>query len=141
MTRFIFGGVAARLQNLRICFVHGGGAFPFTLGRIEHGYKVRPDLCAVNTAASPREQLGRFWVDSLVHDSRALQMFVDVMGTQRICLGSDYPFPLGEADPGRLIETLPGLATDDRDQLLAGSALEFLGLERSAFAGAATMRS
>jgi aminocarboxymuconate-semialdehyde decarboxylase len=63
------------------------------------------------------------------------------MGTERICLGSDYPFPLGEHEPGKLIETLPGITDGDRDRMLAGSALEFLGLQRSALAGTATMRA
>ena len=136
----LFGGLLERLPKLRLAFAHGGGAFAFTLGRIEHGFQVRPDLCAVNKTPSPSAQLGRFWVDSLVHDARALRYLIDVMGTQRICLGSDYPFPLGEEHPGRLIETLPGLSDAARDRLLAGSALEFLGIERGALAGAATMR-
>lgn len=103
---FIFGGIFEQYPKLRVAFAHGGGAFPFTLGRIEHGFKVRPDLVAVDNQVSPLKYLGKFWVDSLVHDKKALTYLIDVMGEDNICLGSDYPFPLGEKEPGRLIEKL-----------------------------------
>ena len=64
----IFGGVLERLPTLRVAFAHGGGAFPGTLGRIQHGFEARPDLVAVDNPVPPRDYLGRFWVDSLVHD-------------------------------------------------------------------------
>ena len=64
----IFGGVFERLPKLRVAFAHGGGAFPATVGRIEHGYNVRPDLCQVDCQVNPRDYLGKFYVDSLVHD-------------------------------------------------------------------------
>jgi aminocarboxymuconate-semialdehyde decarboxylase len=124
----IFGGVLERLPRLRVCFAHGGGSFPGTIGRIEHGFQVRPDLCAVDNPKSPREYLGRFYVDSLVHDADALRTLIRLMGAERIALGSDYPFPLGEAEPGRLIESMPDLSPAVKEQLLAGTAREFLGL-------------
>ncbi len=101
---FIFGGIFEQYPKLRVAFAHGGGAFPYTLGRIEHGFKVRPDLVAVDNQVSPQNYIGKFWVDSLVHDKKALSYLIDVMGEDNICLGSDYPFPLGEAHPGKLIE-------------------------------------
>ena len=128
----IFGGVLERLPRLRIAFAHGGGAFPGTLGRIEHGYHVRPDLCAVDNAQEPRDYLKRIYVDSLVHDRLALRFLVDRFGADRIALGSDYPFPLGEAHPGQLIESLENLSSEDRARMLAGTAAEFLGIEHSA---------
>ena len=105
----IFGGVLERLPDLRIAFAHGGGAFAFTLGRIEHGFKVRPDLCATDASTPPRDLLHRLYVDSLVHDARALHYLVDLMGADRVALGSDYPFPLGEAEPGKLIADTPDM--------------------------------
>jgi aminocarboxymuconate-semialdehyde decarboxylase len=129
----IFGGVLERLPRLRLCFAHGGGAFPGTVGRIEHGFRVRPDLCAVDNACNPRSYLGRFYVDSLVHDAGALRYLIDLIGADRVALGSDYPFPLGEAEPGRLIESLAELSAPVRERLLAGTALEFLGLEKVRF--------
>lgn len=124
----IFGGVLERLPKLKVCFAHGGGSFPGTLGRIEHGFKARPDLCAVDNSKSPRAYLGRFYVDSLVHDAAALRSLIVLFGEDRIALGSDYPFPLGEDRPGRLIESMK-LSAQVKARLLSGTALEFLGLE------------
>src|SRR5438477_8047731 len=126
----LFGGVLERLPRLRICFAHGGGAFPGTFGRIEHGFRCRPDLCAVANDKSPASYLGKFYVDSLVHDAPALRLLLERVGPERIALGSDYPFPLGEAEPGKLIESLPDLPDKVKRRLLAGTALEFLGLKR-----------
>jgi len=129
----IFGGVLERLPKLRIAFAHGGGSFPATIGRIEHGFRVRPDLCAVDNDKNPRSYLGRFYLDSLVHDADVLRYLIELIGAERIALGSDYPFPLGEAEPGRLIESMADLSTATRDRLLAGTALEFLGLGPKGF--------
>ena len=83
----MFSGVLERLPNLRVCFAHGGGAFASTLGRIEHGWHVRPDLCQRDTAWSPKEHLRRkrIWVDSLVHEPCALQEAVRTYGSERVC--------------------------------------------------------
>ena len=129
----IFGGVFERLPSLRVAFAHGGGSFPFTLGRIQHGFESRPDLCAVDNPVAPRDHIGRFWVDSLVHDPAALRYLVDLFGSDRVALGSDYPFPLGEEHPGRLIESLEGLTDEARAQMLGGTALAFLGRRAEEF--------
>ncbi len=126
---FIFGGIFEKFPKLRVAFAHGGGSFPFTLGRIEHGYKVRPDLVAVDNKVSPQKYLGKFWVDSLVHDKKALQYLVDVMGEDGICLGSDYPFPLGEAKPGKLIEKM-GFDKKACKKLLHRNAEDWLKLKK-----------
>ena len=76
----LMGGVLEQFPKLRVCFAHGGGAFPYTVGRIEHGYNVRPDLCATDCDQKPRSFLGKFWTDSLVHDTNALKLLVDVIG-------------------------------------------------------------
>ncbi len=89
----IFGGVFQKLPKLKVCFAHGGGSFPATIGRIEQGYKTRPDLCQVDCKVNPRDFLGKFWVDSLVHDDQVLKYIVDLIGEDKIILGSDYPFP------------------------------------------------
>ena len=123
----IFGGVFERLPNLRVAFAHGGGAFPVTSGRIQHGYNVRPDLCAVDNQVDPVNYLGRFWVDSLVHDADTLDFLLDKIGPDRIALGTDYPFPLGELEPGKLIESM-SYSSEQRDKLLFRNALEWLGL-------------
>jgi aminocarboxymuconate-semialdehyde decarboxylase len=112
-----------------VAFAHGGGSFPATIGRIEHGFNVRPDLCAIDNPHNPRNYIGKFWIDALVHDEKALDFIVDVMGGDKICMGSDYPFPLGEHHPGKLIETH---IKDQhlREQLLAKNAMDWLGVYR-----------
>lgn len=128
----IFGGVLERLPRLRVAFAHGGGAFPATIGRIEHGFNVRPDLCAVDNPVNPREYLNRIYLDSLVHDPAMLRYMLELMGPERIALGSDYPFPLGEHHPGALIESM-NFDNAQQERLLSGTALEWLGLERGQF--------
>ncbi len=123
----IFGGVFARLPKLRVAFAHGGGAFPATIGRIAHGFEARPDLCAIDNAVNPRSYVGKFYVDSLVHDPLALRYLLDVLGEHSVALGSDYPFPLGEDEPGKLIASMPGLSEMTRQRLLSENALRWLG--------------
>ena len=123
----LFSGVLEKFPKLRISFAHGGGSFPITIGRIEHGFKVRPDLVAVDNPINPRNYIGKFWVDSLVHDKKAFSYLLDVMGEDHICLGSDYPFPLGEHKPGRMIEKMD-LGKKTTRKLLYKNALDWLGL-------------
>ena len=128
----IFGGVFEKLPKLRVAFAHGGGSFPATVGRVEHGFNVRPDLCAVDNPVNPRDYIGKFWIDSLVHDPSVLDYVVKLMGADRIALGTDYPFPLGELEPGQLIHSM---SYDDKlkEQLLNGSALTWLNLAKENF--------
>jgi aminocarboxymuconate-semialdehyde decarboxylase len=122
----IFSGVMEKFPNLKFAFAHGGGSFPFTIGRIEHGFDVRPDLVAVDNHISPKSYLGKFWVDSLVHDQQALNYLIEIIGEDKICLGSDYPFPLGEAQPGKLINE--SLHDDGvKEKLLCRNALQWMG--------------
>ena len=123
----VFSGVFERLPRLRIAFAHGGGAFPALIGRIEHGFRMRPDLFAVDCRVNPRASLTHLYLDALVHEPRMLRYLLDLMGPERIALGSDYPFPLGEPHPGRLIESA-GLDEATMARLLHGTALEWLGL-------------
>lgn len=123
----IFGGVFEQFPKLRVAFAHGGGSFPFTFGRIEHGFKVRPDLVAVDNPISPSNYIGRFWIDSLVHEKKAFSHILDFIGEDHICMGSDYPFPLGEHKPGKLIEKLD-LGKKVTRKLFCRNALNWLGL-------------
>lgn len=122
----IFSGVFEQFSQLRVAFAHGGGSFPATVGRIQHGFDVRPDLVAIDNPHPPIDYLGKFWIDSLVHDARALQFIVDVMGEDKICMGSDYPFPLGEHHPGKLIDQM-GFSTQLKEKLLSKNAFQWLG--------------
>lgn len=122
----IFSGVLERFPKLRIAFAHGGGSFPYTIGRIEHGFHVRPDLVQPDNQVNPRDYLGRFWVDSLVHDANAFQFLRDTVTDAKICLGSDYPFPLGEHRPGSMIDEL-SLSDQIKEGFFYRNAMEWLG--------------
>ena len=128
MCSLIFGGVLERYPNIKFAFSHGGGSFPFTLGRIDHGYNMRPDICAIDNSILPSEYVGKFYVDSLVHDENTLKFLIDQMGYEKIALGSDYPFPLGEKNPGQIIQNLD-VSDEIKQRMLAGTALEWLGLD------------
>jgi len=123
----IFGGVFEKFPKLRVAFAHGGGSFAGTLGRIQHGFETRPDLCAIDNSVSPLNSIGKFFVDSLVHDEKTLKFLIQTFGIHRIAMGSDYPFPLGEKKPGSMIENLVDLSANDRQKLLSQNALEWLG--------------
>ncbi len=133
ISSMIFGGVFERFPKLRVAFAHGGGSFPFTIGRIEHGFNVRPDLCAIDNSVNPREYIGKFWIDALVHDPKALQYVVDVMGHDKVCMGSDYPFPLGEHHPGKLIESMESFTATQTEQLLYKNAMDWMALKENHF--------
>ena len=128
-----FGGVFENFPKLRVCFAHGGGSFPHTIGRIEHGFKMRPDLCAKDNNVNPREYLGKFYIDSITHDEKALLYNIDLLGIDSIMLGTDYPFPLGEQYTGKMIEGMEQLSIKQKKRLLHGSALEWLGMSEEDF--------
>jgi aminocarboxymuconate-semialdehyde decarboxylase len=123
----IFGGVFEKFPKLRVAFAHGGGSFPFTIGRIEHGFHVRSDLTAVDNNVSPRNYLGKFWLDSLVHDVDALHYLIKLVGDEKVCLGTDYPFPLGESKPGKLIEEM-AFNKEVKEKLFYKNARVWLGI-------------
>lgn len=124
----IFGGIFEKFPKLRVAFAHGGGSFPYTLGRIEHGFNVRPDLVQVDNRINPRDYAGSFWVDSLVHDKAAFNFLMNFTGEDKICLGSDYPFPLGEQVPGELIESMQ-FEKEVEEKLLYRNALNWLNIK------------
>jgi len=127
---FIFGGVFEKLPDLRVCFSHAGGSFLPTLGRIEHGFNCRPDLVAIHNERNPREYLGRFWVDCITHDADALQYILKLQGSERVTLGSDYPFPLGDLEIGRFITEM-GLSEATVENIFCNATLQWLNIDRS----------
>ncbi|XP_030066241.1 2-amino-3-carboxymuconate-6-semialdehyde decarboxylase isoform X1 [Microcaecilia unicolor] len=129
----IMGGIFEKFPKLKVCFAHGGGAFPYTIGRISHGFNVRPDLCAVENKVDPRKYLGSFYTDSLVHDPSALKLLINIIGKDKVLLGSDYPFPLGEHIPGQLIDSIEEFDDELKEKLKANNALSFLDLQRKQF--------
>jgi aminocarboxymuconate-semialdehyde decarboxylase len=113
--------------SLRLCFCHGGGSFAYLLGRADNAWHNR-DLVRKDSPRPPSAYTDRFSVDSAVFDPAALALLARVMGTGRIMLGTDYPFPLGEQEPGAVIRSCPDLTGADREAMLGGNARAFFCL-------------
>jgi aminocarboxymuconate-semialdehyde decarboxylase len=129
MVAMILSGAFDRLpSSLRICFAHGGGSFAFLLGRLENAWHNR-DIARGETSQPPSSYVDRFSVDSAVFDPRALEFLVEVMGAERVMLGSDYPFPLGEQTVGGLVRGAGFLGESEKAGILGGNALRFLALD------------
>lgn len=123
----ILSGAFEKLpRSLKICFAHGGGSFAFLLGRVDNAWRER-DIIREDCPQLPSSYVDRFHVDSAVFDTRALEMLVDVMGEERVMLGSDYPYPLGEQQVGQLIRDCR-FPERTRTALLAANARRFFGI-------------
>jgi aminocarboxymuconate-semialdehyde decarboxylase len=125
----IFGGVFDAFPKLRVMFAHAGGSLPFTIGRISHGWQARQDLCNVNNIKDPYTYLDKFWVDGITHDTKAFKYLLDIMGEDKICYGTDYPFPLGDLEHGKFIEEMDDLTASTKDKLLNKNVKAWLNLK------------
>lgn len=132
ITSMIFGGIFEKFPKLRVNFAHAGGSFLPTIGRIEHGFNCRPDLVAIDNDKGPREYLGKFWVDCITHDSKLLHYILDMVGSEKVTLGSDYPFPLGDLEIGAFIHDM-GLSDKQVEDIFCNATLDWLQLEKSKF--------
>ncbi len=127
LVALIVSGALDRLPaSLRICFAHGGGSFAFLLGRLQNAWEQQP-LARGAAQFPPNHYLNRFYVDSAVFDERTLQFLVEIMGQDRVLLGSDFPFPLGEERVGTLIRG-SRLTLDAKAKLLGANAQTWLDL-------------
>lgn len=125
----IFGGVFEKFPNLRVNFCHASGSFLSTLGRIEHGFNCRPDLVAVDNSVNPKKYCGHYWVDSITHDSDMLNYVLKKQGSNRVTLGSDYPFPLGDLEIGSFINSM-NLEISEMEDIFCNSTLQWLKLNK-----------
>ena len=124
--RLILGGVLERLPRLRLCFAHGGGSFPAGLGRLDHGHRVRPE--AKKFIAQPPSHYARsLYFDTLTHDARLLAFNLEKFGSERIMIGSDYPFDMGVDHPLAQLEGVE-LGAEDLDNITHKTARRFLRL-------------
>ena len=124
----ILGGVFDKVpESLRICFAHGGGSFAFWAGRADNAWRRRGDLVRGRSSYPPSHYVDRFFVDTVVFEPAALRLLVDVLGEDQVMVGSDYPYPLGERPAGNVVRTAEFLTEEQRDKLLSGNAMRFLG--------------
>jgi aminocarboxymuconate-semialdehyde decarboxylase len=128
----IFGGIMERWPAVKFNFAHAGGSFIPTIGRIEHGFNCRPDLVAIDNPISPRNYIGKFWVDSATHDAELFRYILKHQGSGKVCLGTDYPFPLGDLEIGKFIEEME-LSDEVVKDIFHRSALDWLGMDLSDF--------
>ena len=127
----ILSGAFERLpESLKICFAHGGGSFAFLIGRVDNAWRHR-DIVRQDCPSLPSSYVNRFYLDSAVFNDDALVMLTKTVGDDRVMLGSDYPFPLGEKDIGQLIRNSPQLTAKQKRKVLAKNAIDFFSLESS----------
>ncbi|WP_446325572.1 amidohydrolase family protein [Blastomonas sp. CACIA14H2] len=125
VSHLIFGGVLDAYPGLKICVAHGGGYLPTYTGRMDHAFRARED-CRQHITREPSSYLRQLWFDSLVFDHAQLDHLVATYGADRICMGSDYPFDMGDADPVGFLERLP---EDARAKVLGCNAASLLNLQ------------
>jgi aminocarboxymuconate-semialdehyde decarboxylase len=124
----VMSGLLDRHPELRLCFAHGGGTFPWLLPRLDQTWRVFEDVKAATTKR-PSEAAKLLSYDTLTYDPMNLRLLLDRVGVDRLVMGSDYPFPLREQPPGAVIDALDGISHQERVDMLARNALRFLGRE------------
>ena len=128
MMSLILSGAFERIpETLKICFAHGGGSFAYLLGRADNAWKHR-DIVRKDCPRPPSEYARRMFVDSAVFDPGALKLLADVMSTDNIMLGSDYPYPLGEQRIGKLVKDVEFFNAKQREDILQNNARKFFNL-------------
>ncbi|HET9652632.1 MAG TPA: amidohydrolase family protein [Usitatibacter sp.] len=122
----VFGGVLDEFPRLEVNLVHAGGTFPWLIGRMDHGTRVRPEL--KHMKKPPSEYLRRFTYDCLAHSDHINGLLAQMVGADRMVIGSDYCFDMGLDDPVGTVERIPGVTAEQRAQMLAGTPARLLRL-------------
>jgi aminocarboxymuconate-semialdehyde decarboxylase len=126
-SKLIFGGVMDRHPKLQINLPHGGGALPILIGRIDQGYRVRPEIKKMNVPRAPSEYLQRFTYDTIVHSRPIMEFIIREVGAERVMIGSDYCYDMGYDRPMEFIEQL-NLTSEQRNMIVGGNAARILKL-------------
>jgi predicted TIM-barrel fold metal-dependent hydrolase len=125
LSHLIFGGALDRHPGLTLLAAHGGGFLPTYIGRSDHAWAQRPD--ARGCAQPPSAYLRRIWYDALVYSPQALRHLVEVVGSDKVMLGTDYPFDMGVTDPVERAAAA-GLPASDLTAILSGNATALFGI-------------
>lgn len=118
IARILFSGVLELHPSLRIVLVHGGGFLPYQLGRLEHGLRVYGSSLGARLSESLVSHARRLYYDSIVHSPAITRTLIDVVGIDRVLLGTDFPFPMGDKEPVENLDRIDGLTADDRRRVL-----------------------
>ncbi len=124
----IFSGVLEKYPGLKVILAHAGGQLPYIIGRMEHGYQVRPE-CQENVRKSPLAFLKNFYFDIITHNPDALRYLISLAGSDHVLLGSDYPYDMGDPDPVQTVSKLSGITAKDRKKILGENAVALFGLK------------
>ena len=126
----IFSGVLEKYPRLKIILAHAGGQFPYIIGRMEHGYQVRPE-CQEKVHKSPMAVFKNFYFDIITHNPDALRYLISLAGSDHVLLGSDYPYDMGDLNPVQTVSQLSGIKVKDRQKILRENAIALFGLKAS----------
>lgn len=122
--RLIFSGLFERFGDLHMILAHAGGTLPYLIGRLDHGYRVRPETKAL--PRPPSTYLSRFFFDTITHDDALLAYLVGRVGAGQVVVGTDRPFDMGIDDPRETVARIPDLDESARAAILGGNARSFL---------------
>lgn len=129
ISKLILGGVLEELPDLTVCFAHGGGAFPYLRGRIDHGYKARRESTGEIPKPPSAYLHGNIYYDTILHDDATLAYLIACVGSDKVLLGSDYPYAMGDLDPVPAVKRQRSLSPSDSEKILGGNAARFLNLD------------
>jgi aminocarboxymuconate-semialdehyde decarboxylase len=127
VSHLIFDGVVARYPNIRFIAAHGGGYVSHYWARMDHAWRARKD-CRTVIDRAPSSYLKTFYVDTMVFDPEMLRHLVDLFGAERVLLGTDYPYDMGEENPRQLIASVRGLSSDEVAQIEGLNAMRLLDI-------------
>jgi len=128
VARLLLSGVLTRHPGLEICVVHGGGFLPYQIGRMQRGWEAKPAVVAAELPTPPLDVIRTLSFDTVLHEPRALRFLIDLVGADRVLLGTDYPFEMGDPDPLGTIDRIPELTADERSSIVHGNAERLLRL-------------
>lgn len=127
VTHLIFGGVLDRHPGIKFCIAHGGGYFPYYAGRMDHSWEYRPEL-RETISKPPSEYLRDLYYDTVVFRPDQLEYLVDLVGVDRVMMGTDYPFDMQEFEPVAFVESATKLGAGERKKILGGTAAALMGI-------------
>jgi aminocarboxymuconate-semialdehyde decarboxylase len=126
--KLMFSGALDELTELKMLLAHGGGFLPYQIGRFEHGHMVRADTSA-GTRSKPMAMLRNFYFDALTHHPQATRHLIDMVGSERVVIGTDAPFDMGEEHPVDALEAVPGLTAIEREDVCWRTAARLFGVK------------
>jgi aminocarboxymuconate-semialdehyde decarboxylase len=126
--RMIFSGLLEELPNLKIVLLHGGGYLPFYASRADHTWKIRPETRVNIPDHPPSYYMKQLFYDTMVFQPLYLRHLVDVVGSDQVMTGTDFPFDMGETDPLGLIDSTEGLSDVERVAMKGANAVRVFGL-------------